>query len=156
MGIKRAMFPGSFDPFTKGHEAIVRKGLTLFDEVIIAIGVNSNKRSYFTLESRIEHIESLFQEKSVKLITFQGLTVDACQREQCEFILRGLRDTKDFQYERSIAHMNFSLKKIETVFLLTELSYSAINSSIVREIIINGGEIGDFVTNPEKLVHKTT
>jgi pantetheine-phosphate adenylyltransferase len=98
----------------------------------------------------------LFQEKAVKLITFQGLTVDACQREQCEFILRGLRDTKDFQYERSIAHMNFSLKKIETVFLLTELSYSAINSSIVREIIINGGEIGDFVTNPEKLVHKTT
>jgi pantetheine-phosphate adenylyltransferase len=155
MGIKKAMFPGSFDPFTKGHEAIVRKGLTLFDEVIIAIGVNSNKTSYFTLESRIQQIESLFPEEGVKIITFQGLTVEACEKESCNFILRGLRDTKDFQYERSIAHMNYSLKKIETVFLLTELTFSAINASIVREIYINGGAIGDFVTNAEKLVHKT-
>lgn len=149
---KIAIFPGSFDPFTKGHEAIIHKALELFDEIIIAIGVNTQKKSYFLLENRLKHIESLFTNPKVRVITFEGLTVDACKNHNCSFILRGLRDTKDFQYERSIAHMNQSLTGIETVFMLTDLSNSAINSSIVREIHMSGGEIVRFVTNPHILV----
>lgn len=152
MNHKKVLFPGSFDPFTKGHEAIVKKALTLFDEVVVAIGNNTTKKSFFTIESKVNHIETTLNDPRVKVIEFSGLTVDACIREQCSFILRGLRDTKDFQYERSIAHMNSDLKGIETLFLLTELQYSAINSSIVREILISGGNIESFVTNPEKLI----
>lgn len=152
MNHKKVLFPGSFDPFTKGHEAIVKKALTLFDDVVVAIGKNTTKKSFFTLESKVNHIETTLNDPRVKVIEFSGLTVDACIREQCSFILRGLRDTKDFQYERSIAHMNSDLKGIETLFLLTELQYSAINSSIVREILISGGNIESFVTNPEKLI----
>ncbi len=152
MKTRSAFFPGSFDPFTKGHEAIVQKSLELFDEIIIGIGVHSEKTSYFPLESRLEHIRSLFTQPNIKVVSFQGLTVDACIKHNCSFILRGLRDSKDFQYERSIAHMNMSMQKIETVFLLTDLSQSAINSTIVREIHRNQGDIRSFVTNPEKLI----
>ncbi len=151
--MKRGVFPGSFDPFTKGHEVVVRKSLEIFDEVIIGVGVNSKKTYLFDLEKRMEHIRSLFKgEAKVKVEQFQTLTVNFCKEVDANFIIRGLRDSKDFQYEKSIAHMNKEISGIETVFFLTEQKYSAINSSIIREIFLNGGPIDAFVTNPDLLV----
>lgn len=146
-----AVFPGSFDPFTKGHESVVRKGIELFDKVIVAIGSNSKKTSLFSMESRKKHIQSIFQNK-IEVVDFQCLTVDLCNRFNAKFIIRGIRDTKDFEYENSIAHMNKVLGSIETVFFTTEAEYTFINSSIVREIYLNGGDISSFVTNAENLV----
>lgn len=150
---KIGLFPGSFDPFTKGHEVVVRKSLALFDKVVIGVGVNSQKNYMFSLESRIKHIEALFaNDSNVSVQQFQSLTVDFCKEINASHIIRGLRDSKDFQYEKSIAHMNNSISGIETVFFLTAQEYSAINSSIIREIHKNGGPIDAFVTNPEILV----
>lgn len=151
--MKRGVFPGSFDPFTKGHEVVVRKSLELFDEVIIGVGVNSKKTYMFDLDKRMEHIHFLFKdEPKVKIQQFQTLTVNFCKEVDAQFIIRGLRDSKDFQYEKSIAHMNKEISGIETVFFLTEQKYSAINSSIIREIYVNNGPIDAFVTNPDLLV----
>jgi pantetheine-phosphate adenylyltransferase len=151
--MKRGVFPGSFDPFTKGHEVVVRKSLELFDEVIIGVGVNSKKTYLFDLEKRMEHIRSLFSdEPKVSVQQFQKLTVNFCKDIEANFIIRGLRDSKDFQYEKSIAHMNREISGIETVFFLTEQKFSAINSSIIREIYLNEGPIDAFVTNPDLLV----
>lgn len=151
--MKKGVFPGSFDPFTKGHEVVVKKSLALFDEVVIGIGVNSKKTYLFDLDKRIEHIRSLFQdEPKVKVMQFQTLTVNFCKQIDANFIIRGLRDSKDFEYEKSIAHMNLEISGIETVFFLTEQRYSAINSSIIREIFLNKGPIDAFVTNPNLLV----
>jgi pantetheine-phosphate adenylyltransferase len=149
--MKIGIFPGSFDPFTKGHESIVMKALEVFDEIIIAIGVNSKKQSFFSLEKRKNHIESLFDDR-VQVISFEGLTVDLCKKMNCKHLVRGLRDVKDFEYERSIAQMNRALYPIETIFFLTDIEFSSINASIVREIAINGGDITPFVTNPVFLV----
>ena len=150
---KIGLFPGSFDPFTKGHEDIVLKSLPLFDEVIIGIGINSTKKYLFDLDKRIQHIESLFKNQpAVSIKTYQKLTVDFCQEIGAQFIIRGLRDSKDFEYEKSIAHMNSALADIETIFLLTDQKYGAINSSIVREIFKNNGSIDSFVTNSSLLV----
>lgn len=147
--MKKACFPGSFDPFTKGHEDIVRRGLGLFDEIVIAIGQNSSKSSLFSLEKRIAHIQHLFgKEPSITVLSYQGLTTSFCIQHQCSHILRGLRDTKDFNYEQSIALMNRELEPLETVFILPNPSLLAINSTIVREIYKNGGSIDAFVTNP--------
>lgn len=151
--MKKGVFPGSFDPFTKGHEVVVKKSLALFDEVVIGVGVNSKKSYLFDLEKRMEHIRSLFKdEPKVKVEQFQTLTVNFCKEIGADFIIRGLRDSKDFQYEKSIAHMNKEISGIETVFFLTEQKYSAINSSIIREIYLNKGPIDAFVTNPDLLV----
>jgi len=152
MSSKRAFFPGSFDPFTKGHEAVLMKAITLFDEVVVGIGVHSSKSAYFTLESRKAHIESVLNTDRIKVISYKGLTVDACRANQCDFIVRGLRDTKDFQYERPIAYLNQDLGAVETIFILTERIDAAINSTIVREIHQNEGEISKFVTNPMILI----
>lgn len=150
---KTAVFPGSFDPFTKGHEAVVRQALDLFDTVIIAVGVNTTKSSYFALDKRLAHISSLFSDTDkVKIESFQGLTVDFCKLKGAQFILRGLRDSKDFEFEKSIAHMNESLSGTRTVFLLTDIQYAAINATIVREIHKSGGQIDAFVTNAGQLV----
>lgn len=150
---KIGLFPGSFDPFTKGHEVIVRKSLLLFDEVVIGIGVNSTKNYMFTLEKRMAHIASLFtDEPNVRIGQFNSLTVNYCREIGASHIVRGLRDSKDFQYEKSIAHMNYELYPIDTVFFLTEQRYSAINASIIREIYKTGGPISSFVTNPDLLV----
>jgi pantetheine-phosphate adenylyltransferase len=150
---KIGLFPGSFDPFTKGHEDIVLKSIALFDEVIIGIGINSTKKYLFDLDKRIQHIESLFKNQpAVSIKTYQKLTVDFCQDIGAQFIIRGLRDSKDFEYEKSIAHMNSALADIETIFLLTDQKYGAINSSIVREIFKNNGSIDLFVTNSSLLV----
>lgn len=150
---KIGLFPGSFDPFTKGHEAVVRNALNLFDEIIIAIGVNSSKNYLFELEKRKNHIRSMFENESrLRFETYSSLTVDFCKEIGATHIVRGLRDSKDFEYERSIAHMNTALSGIETVFLLTNQEYAAINATIVREIYKNNGDISLFVTNANLLV----
>ena len=150
---KTGLFPGSFDPFTKGHEAIVLKSLDLFDEVIIGVGINESKKYLFSLEKRIAHIQASFSPKlNVKVQSFKKLTVDFCTEIGASHIIRGLRDAKDFGYERPIAHLNFELKGIETVFFLTDQNLSSISSSIIREIYKNDGDISSFVTKPELLV----
>lgn len=150
---KIGVFPGSFDPFTKGHEAVIRKAASLFDKIIIAVGVNSSKNYQFSLEKRIEHINDIFQgDEKVEVQSFQKLTVDFCKEIGANHIVRGLRNSNDFEYEQAIAHMNFDLAGIDTVFFLTELKYNAISSSIVREIYKNDGDIEQFVTKPHLLV----
>ena len=150
---KIGVFPGSFDPFTKGHEVIVNKGIDLFDEIVIGIGVNSAKNYMYNIDNRIKHISSLFESNpNIKVEAFRSLTVDFCKEIGANTIIRGLRDAKDFQYEKSIAHMNKEIAGIETVFFLTDQKYAAINSSIVREIHKNGGPIDAFVTNQDTLV----
>jgi len=150
---KIGLFPGSFDPFTKGHEAVVKKALKIFDEIIIAIGVNSSKNYQFDLQKRILHIESLFQNgEAVQVVTYNKLTVELCKDVNATAIVRGLRNTVDFEFEKSIAHMNESLAGIETVFLLTDQEFASINATIVREIFKNKGNIDQFVTNSHLLV----
>ncbi len=150
---KRGLFPGSFDPFTKGHEAVVLKSLSLFDEIIIGIGINSRKNYLFDIEKRIKHIESLFLDyPQIEVKTYHKLTVAFCKDISATHIIRGLRDSKDFEYEKSIAHMNQAISGIETVFFLTSQEHSAINSSIIREMYLNHADIRPFVTSPEILV----
>ena len=151
--MKRCLFPGSFDPFTKGHEAIVQQALSLFDEVVIGVGINSKKQGLFSTEKKIAHIQALFSAyPNVKVASFQKLTVAFCKEIGAAHIVRGLRDAKDFEYERSIGHMNHAISGIDTVFFLTAQAHSAINSSIIREMNQNGADITPFVTKPELLV----
>ncbi|MCO5259085.1 MAG: pantetheine-phosphate adenylyltransferase [Crocinitomicaceae bacterium] len=151
--MKRGLFPGSFDPFTKGHEVVVRKALKLFDEVVIGVGINSTKNYMFETEKRMNHIQHLFKdEPNVKIESYNKLTVDFCKDVDAQFIIRGLRDSKDYEYERSIAHMNQSISNIETVIFLTDPEFSAISSTIIREIHRNGASIEQFVTNSNLLV----
>ena len=151
---KVVVFPGSFDPFTKGHEEIVNRGLELFDKVIIAIGENSQKKYLFSRESRIEHIRSIFTDKNdVEIKSFSGLTVDFVKAENTNLILRGLRNSSDFNFERTIAQMNHAIKDVESIFLMTNPELSAINSSVIRDIKKNGGDISQFVTNDQLLAY---
>ena len=139
--MKRALFPGSFDPITLGHQDIVTRALDLFDEIVVAIGVNGDKNYMFSIEQRKEFIEKAFaDEPKVKVTTYQGLTVDYCKEIDAQFILRGLRNPADFEFEKAIAHTNRKLSKIETVFLLTAARTSFISSSIVRDVIRNQGD----------------
>jgi pantetheine-phosphate adenylyltransferase len=151
--MQKAIFPGSFDPITLGHFDIIKRGVTLFDEVIVAIGINSEKKYMFSLEDRKAFIEKAFEnEPKVKVITYQGLTIDLCHKEKAKFILRGLRNPADFEFEKAIAHANRKLSKIETVFLLTASKTSYISSSIVRDVIRNGGDYKQFV--PDSVILK--
>ena len=139
--MKRALFPGSFDPITLGHQDIITRALDLFDEIVVAIGVNGDKNYMFSVEQRKEFIEKAFaDEPKVKVSTYQGLTVDYCREIDAQFILRGLRNPADFEFEKAIAHTNRTLSKIETVFLLTAARTSFISSSIVRDVIRNNGD----------------
>lgn len=139
--MKRALFPGSFDPITLGHYDIIKRALDLFDEIVVAIGINSDKNYMFTIEQRKEFIEKAFaDEPKVKVTTYQGLTVDFCKEIDAQFILRGLRNPADFEFEKAIAHTNRKLSQIETVFLLTAARTSFISSSIVRDVIRNHGD----------------
>lgn len=139
--MKRAVFPGSFDPLTLGHFDIINRGLTLFDQIILAIGVNANKKYMFSLEERVQFLLDTFKdEPKITVDTYEGLTVDYCIKNKAEFILRGLRNPADFEFEKAIAHTNRKLEKIETVFLLTSSGKSYISSSIVRDVIRNGGD----------------
>jgi pantetheine-phosphate adenylyltransferase len=144
---KVAVFPGSFDPFTIGHEAIVRRALSLFDEIIIAVGTNALKKVFYSLETREEMIAKVFQhEQRIIIDHYEGLTVDYCKKNGAGYLLRGLRTSADFEFERAIAQINKVLAPdIESVFLLTVPEHSHINSSIVRDIIRNGGNASLFV-----------
>jgi pantetheine-phosphate adenylyltransferase len=147
-----AVFPGSFDPFTKGHEEVVRQALSLFDEVVVAMGENMEKQSFFNKEKRIAHIRSLFPTERVSIQCYSTLTTTFCEQVGAKCIIRGLRDSKDFEYERSIAHMNKTMSGIETFFLLTSPESAPINARIVREIFKHEGNIAPFVTNAHLLV----
>lgn len=144
---RTALFPGSFDPVTVGHEDIVRRALSVFDNIVIGIGVNSTKQSLFSIERRVESLGKVFEEEArVSVEEYTGLTVDFCNKIGAKFILRGLRTSADFEFERTIAQMNRSMHgDIETVFIISAPEYSAVNSTIVREIIKNGGEASKFV-----------
>ncbi|WP_088323217.1 pantetheine-phosphate adenylyltransferase [Polaribacter tangerinus] len=144
--MKRAIFPGSFDPLTLGHLDIIERGVTLFDELIIAIGINADKKYMFSLEERKEFIENCFKDNpKIKVVTYKGLTVHFCKENNVSFILRGLRNPADFEFEKAIAHTNRDLASIETVFLLTAASTSYISSSIVRDVIRNNGDYTKLV-----------
>jgi len=144
--MKKAVFPGSFDPITLGHYDIIERGLGLFDEIIIAIGVNADKKYMFSLEQRKSFIEDAFKnEPKIKVMTYKGLTIDFCQQNDAQFILRGLRNPADFEFEKAIAHTNRKLSSIETVFLLTSSGKSYISSSIVRDVIRNNGDYTGLV-----------
>lgn len=139
--MRKAIFPGSFDPITLGHEDIIRRGITLFDEIVIAIGVNAEKKYMFSLEERKKFLEETFQnEPKISIITYEGLTIDLCKKINANFILRGLRNPADFEFEKAIAHANRRMSKIETVFLLTAAKTSFISSSIVRDVIRHKGQ----------------
>ena len=144
--MRRAVFPGSFDPFTLGHFDVIKRGVHLFDELIIAIGINADKKYMFSLAQRKKFIEESFKnEPKVKVVTYKGLTVDFCNENNIDYILRGLRNPADFEFEKAIAHTNRELAKIETVFLLTAAATSYISSSIVRDVIRNNGDYTKLV-----------
>jgi len=144
--MKRAIFPGSFDPLTLGHYDIIMRGITLFDELIIAIGKNADKKYMFSLDERMRFIKEAFKkETQIKVLTYEGLTVDFCKKVDAGYILRGLRNPGDFEFEKAIAHTNRKLSEIETVFLLTSSGKSYISSSIVRDVIRNGGDYTGLV-----------
>lgn len=149
--MRRAVFPGSFDPITKGHENIVRRALPLFDEVVIGIGHNSGKQSMFPLEQRLKWLEEVFaNEPKIRTATYEGLTADFCERIGAQWLIRGVRNGGDFQYERTIAQMTRQLNpSIETVILFTDPEFAPIHSTVVREILRNQGDVSAFV--PEKI-----
>jgi pantetheine-phosphate adenylyltransferase len=144
---KIAVFPGSFDPFTIGHEAIVKRALSLFDEIIIAVGANALKKNFYSLAEREKMIKRVFQnEPRVRVDYYEGLTVDYCKKIGAGYLIRGLRTAADFEFERAIAQVNKVMAPdVESVFLLTVPEHSHINSSIVRDIIRNGGDASRFV-----------
>jgi pantetheine-phosphate adenylyltransferase len=144
--MKKAIFPGSFDPITLGHFDIIERGIPLFDELIIAIGINADKKYMFSLEERKQFIQNCFgNNPKVKIVTYEGLTVHFCKENHVDYILRGLRNPADFEFEKAIAHTNRDLAPIETVFLLTAASTSYISSSIVRDVIRNNGDYTKLV-----------
>lgn len=148
--MKIAIFPGSFDPFTVGHASIVKRGLPLFDRIVIGVGVNDKKRSFYTPEQRVEAIQKVYaNEPRIKVVAYNDLTIDLARREGATFILRGLRSVKDFEYERDIAAMNKRLAGVETVMLFTEAHYSDISSSVVRELIAYGKDVSAFLPQAE-------
>ena len=144
--MKKAVFPGSFDPLTLGHCDIINKSLDLFDEIVLAIGVNSTKENMFSVDQRKKFINDEFvNEEKIKILTYDGLTVDFCKTINANFIVRGLRNPADFEFEKTIAQTNKKLTGIETVFFLTSPETAYISSSIVREIIANKGEYTKLV-----------
>lgn len=155
---KIAVLPGSYDPITIGHSEIVKKAAPLFDKIIVAIGVNSQKKNLFSLEQRLTWLEKVFADMpNVEIHQFNGLTANFCQEVNASHIVRGLRNASDFDYERIISQLNFTLGKgLETVFFISEPQYSHISSTIVREIIRGGGDVSPFVPEAiqEDLVNK--
>ena len=148
--MKKAIFPGTFDPFTLGHLDILNRSKLIFDEVIVGIGRNNNKKTMFSVDERIKFIESVIANfDNVKVTSFEGLTIDFCKSVKANFIVRGVRNNGDFEFEKAIARTNRLLSKIETVFLLTSAKTSFVSSSIVRELIENDGDFSELV--PENI-----
>lgn len=150
---KIAVFPGSFDPFTIGHEGVVLRALDLFDEIIVAVGANALKKNYYPLETRKEMIYQVFKdEPRISVDHYEGLTVDYCKKMNARYLLRGLRTAADFEFERAIAQINKAMAHdIESVFLLTVPEHSPVNSTIIRDIIRSGGDASMFVPEAIKL-----
>ena len=144
---KIAIFPGSFSPFTIGHQSIVDRALPLFDKIVISIGINSEKTQSFSIDKRMQWIKDVYNNNpKIDVKQYKGLTVDFCKKENANYILRGLRDSHDFKFEKNIAHMNKELNpNIETIFIITSPKISHISSSIIRDIIKNGGDISKFI-----------
>jgi len=149
-----AVFPGSFDPITIGHEAIIRRASTLFDKIIVAVGHNTAKKILFPLEHRMEWIRIALQDKSevVEVQSFSGLTMDFCRKVNAQFILRGLRTTTDFEFEYSAGQVNRQIGDIETVLMLTDPQYTYISSSVVRDIFLHGGLYSSLIPKGINLV----
>jgi len=144
---KIAVFPGSFDPFTVGHENIVLRGLSIFDKIIVAIGIHSTKQPLLKIEARVEMVNRIFRDnKQVSGDSFEGLTVDYCKKVRATHMLRGIRTAADFEYERAIAQINKQmLPSVESIFLLTTPEHTPVNSTIIRDIIRNGGDASQFL-----------
>ncbi len=139
--MKTAVFPGSFDPVTLGHVDIINRGLPLFDEIILAIGINSDKKYMFSLEDRVRFLKETFKdEPKIKVMTYKGMTVDFCKSQNAGFILRGLRNAIDLEFEKTIGQTNYKLSGVETVFFITSSGKSHISSTVVRDVIRNGGD----------------
>lgn len=151
---KIAVFPGSFDPITRGHESIIKRALPLFDELYVSIGVNAEKKGFFSIQQRMNWIKQTFaKESKVKVTQYEGLTVNYCLDLGAAYILRGLRTSADFEFERSIGQINKKLNsRVETVFLLTDPEYTSLNSSIIRDILRHGGDAGQFVPSAIDLI----
>lgn len=153
--MRKAIFPGSFDPLTLGHHDIISRGAQLFDEVVVAIGINATKKYMFSLDQRVSFIENAFAGyPNIKVVTYSGLTVDFCKKINAQFILRGLRNPADFEFEKAIAHTNKVLTGIDTIFLLTDASTSFISSSIVRDVIRNNGDYTALVPETVRFNNK--
>jgi pantetheine-phosphate adenylyltransferase len=149
--MKRYVFPGSFDPITLGHQDIILRALPMCDELIIAVGENTNKKYLFSLKERLDFINKTHgHEPKIKVESFQGLTINFCKVVNATAIIRGLRNPADFEFEKSVAQVNRRLSGIETLFLLTAADYSYISSSIVREIINNNGDYSSLVPDAVK------
>jgi len=154
MTMKIAVFPGSFDPITIGHESIIKRAIPLFDKIIVAIGMNNEKKSYFPVEKRMQWIKDTFKDyPTVEVSEYSGLTIDYCREVNAKYILRGLRTSADFEFERSIGQVNKQMyHDIETIFLLTLPEHTHLASSIVRDIHRNGGDAQQFVPKEVKLI----
>ncbi len=144
---KIALFPGSFDPITNAHMDILNRSLPLFDKVFVGIGLNSTKQSFFTAEERLAMLQEVFKNQSkIEVVTYEGLTVDFCKKVNAQYMIRGIRSTSDFEYEKAISQMNHAMHpEIESIFILSKPGFSAISSTIVRDIIRNGGDVSKFV-----------
>ena len=144
--MRTAIFPGTFDPFTIGHDALVRRALQFVDELYIAIGINIAKQTMFTLEERMERIATLYKdEPRIHVVSYEGLTTDLAQSTGAQFIIRGVRSTIDFEYERNIADVNRMLTGIDTLLLISEPQYAAISSSMVRELAHFGKDVSNYL-----------
>jgi len=154
---QKAVFPGSFAPFTIGHKSIIDRTLSLFDKIIIAIGVNSDKKQSFSMEDRIKWIKDIYIDNPKVIVKdYEGLTVDFCKKENAKYIIRGIRNVEDFNFEKNIAQMNYNLNnEIETIFLVSAPEFSHISSTIVRDIIKNNGDVSKFIPNQINILKKT-
>ncbi|MFT4779176.1 MAG: pantetheine-phosphate adenylyltransferase [Flavobacteriales bacterium] len=151
--MKKAVFPGSFDPITKGHENIVRRAANVFDHIVVAIGSNSSKKSMFDLDQRRAWLNEVFDDlDNVTVSDYEGLTIDFCRKIESKFLLRGVRNGGDFEYERTIAQMTkYMAPEIETVILFTDPEFAAINSTVVREILRNNGDVTQFIPDSVRI-----
>ena len=144
--MKRAIFPGTFDPFTVGHFSVVKRALTFMDEIVIGIGINENKKTYFPIEKRVEMISNLYKdEPRIKVVPYNSLTIDFAKSVDAKFIVRGIRTVKDFEYEETIADINRQLAVIETILLFTEPELTCVSSTIVRELLHYNKNISFFI-----------